>query len=253
MASGKCAGMEPRDRPGTREFATTHWSVVIAAGGGEGERTSQARERLCSEYWLPLYAYVRRRGYSPADAEDLTQEFLSRLVASGDLGNADPRRGRFRVWLLGCLRHLLANDWDRRQARKRGGGCTFVTFSGIAGAEDRYHSEFQGQPSAERAFERSWALALIEGARRDLRLEYERRGWQERFELFERFLPGEGSALTQAEVGRRLGLSEGAVKAEVHRLKRRLGDLLRNRIAQTVEDPAEIDDELRALKLALSG
>lgn len=232
-------------------FATTRWSVILAASIEGHEDSTRALDQLCATYWPPLYGYLRRQGHSPADAEDLTQAFFARLLSKGDLRQFEPAQGRFRCWLLGCLRHFLANQRDREQARKRGGDCHILPLEQISAVEERFLGERSNACSADQAFDRSWALAVLESARRNLREEYVRRGWTERFELFEPFLPGEESDLTQKQVGGRLGLSEGAVKSEVYRLKRRLGELIRAEIRSTVDDPSQVEAELQSLKAAL--
>jgi RNA polymerase sigma-70 factor (ECF subfamily) len=228
------------------EFATTHWSVVLEAAGSESPQAAEALEKLCHTYWSPLYAHVRRRGYVPADAQDLTQEFFVRLLAKRWLSMADPRRGRFRSFLLAALNHFLANEWDRAHYQKRGGSHPHLSFDVVA-AEKLYLRDARRDWSAEEIYERNWALSFLEHARRRLREECGAAGKADRFELWERFLPGEACRSSYAEVAAQIGVPEGTFKSEVYRFKQRYGELLREEIAQTVACPQEIDDELRHL------
>jgi RNA polymerase sigma-70 factor (ECF subfamily) len=208
-------------------------------------------EELCGTYWYPLYAHVRRRGYSTEEAQDLTQEFFARLLAKDWLDLADNRRGRFRSFLLASLNHFLANEWHRARCKKRGGGRPHLPFDTVA-AEQLYLQEPGRGLNAEELYERNWALQLLEHVRSGLREEYARAGQAERFELLESFLPGEESTLSYAEAASRLGTPEGTLKSDVHRLKQRYGRLLRGEIAHTVANPEEIEDELRHLMAVLA-
>jgi RNA polymerase sigma-70 factor (ECF subfamily) len=231
---------------GLGDFATTHWSVVLAAAQEEAPQAAEALEKLCRTYWVPLYVHVRRRGYRPEDAQDLTQEFFARLLAKHWLTMADPHRGRFRSFLLVALNHFLANEWDRVHYQKRGGGQPHLPFDTVA-AEELYRQEASRGWSAEEVYERNWALSFLEHVRTRLRAEYGAAGKAERFDLWERFLPGEVCPLSYAEGATQLEVSEGTFKSDVHRLKQRYGALLREEIAHTVANPEEIDDELRHL------
>jgi RNA polymerase sigma-70 factor (ECF subfamily) len=206
---------------------------------------------LCETYWYPLYAHVRRRGYTTEEAQDLTQEFFAHLLAKQWLGMADSRRGRFRSFLLAALSHFLANEWNRARSEKRGGGRRHLPFDTVA-AERLYLLEPGRGLNAEELYERNWALRLLEHVRTELRGEYARAGHAERFELLESFLPGEECPLSYAEAASRLGTPEGTLKSDVHRLKQRYGQLLREAIAHTVANPAEIEDELRYLMAVLA-
>jgi RNA polymerase sigma-70 factor (ECF subfamily) len=232
-------------------FATTHWSVVLAAGRTESAEAHDALEQLCCAYWYPLYAFVRRQGHGPHDAQDLTQEFFARLLAKNYLSTARPERGRFRWFLLAALRHFLANEWDKSQAAKRGGGQRLVPLDELL-AEQNYSAEPADRLTAEKLYERAWALTVLQQVRTRLRAEFVAAGRGARFDLLEKFLPGEDSEMTYAQAGQMLGLAEGTVKADVHRLKNRYRELLRAEIAQTVESPAGIDEELRSLITALA-
>lgn len=235
-----------------RRFATTRWSLVLAAGArwGRGEpETQSARDALadlCAAYWYPLYAFVRRRGFRPDEAADLTQSFFASLLERGSLSDADRSRGRFRNFLLGALDHFLANEWRREQAQKRGGGRDALPLDFEAG-EQRFLREPADELTPERAFERRWALTLLDQVLNRLRGEYVRAGKPELFDHLHDCLLGDASAVSHETIGQRLGMSAGAVKVAAHRLRRRCRDLLRAEIAQTVSSPEEVEDELRQL------
>jgi RNA polymerase sigma factor (sigma-70 family) len=229
-------------------FRTTHWSIVIeAAGDTAGGR--QALETLCRSYWRPLYAFVRQRGFAPAEAEDLTQEFFSRLLASRGLASANPARGRFRSFLLGSLKNFLANEWDRSRRLKRGGGVEFLDWDALE-AEARCHFE-PGAGDDETVFDRAWAETLVGEVMARLRAEVERDSGAERFDALKPFLVSDSPA-RYAEVAARLGLSEPAVKSAIHRLRRRYAGLLRSAVANTVPASADVEDEIRHLFAALA-
>jgi DNA-directed RNA polymerase specialized sigma24 family protein len=227
-------------------FVTTHWSIVLRAGRPDSPEALEALTQLCQRYWFPLYAYARRQGCDLHGAQDLTQGFFSRLLEKNYLGVADRGRGRFRWFLLTAFKCFLANEWDRSQAQKRGGGQQIVSFDGMT-AEERYRTEPEDNASADHLYDRRWATDLLDGARARLRAEFDEAGRAERFRYFEAFLPGGQSSLSQAEIGAALGLTEGTVKQEVFRLRRRFGELLREAVAQTVAHPDEVDDEISYL------
>ncbi len=231
-------------------FVTTHWSVVLAAGDTQAPEAHEALARLCQTYWYPLYAFVRRQGHSPHDAQDLTQEFFARLLKSHYLAVADRKRGRFRSFLLASVKHFLMHEWEKGRALKRGGGQTFVQFDAQAG-EALYGREPADNVTADKIFERRWALTLLEQVLHRLEADYTAGGKGELFAALKPALMGEKS-IAYADVGSRLGMSEGAVKVAVHRLRQRYRELLREEIANTVAGPEEIDEELRYLFSALS-
>lgn len=233
------------DRPAGL-FETTHWSVVLAAARGDSSQSAQALETLCRTYWYPVYAFVRRQSYNPVDAQDLTQAFFARVLQGGFLEAARPERGKFRSFLLTAVRHFLANEWDRGRAEKRGGRFTFIPLD-ETGAESRYGQVASQDLTPERVYELSWGSMILERVRQRLRAESVARGTVERFDLLEQLLPGEDGNLTQAEAAGVLGVSPGSVKSEVHRLKKRFGQLLRAEIAHTVADATEIDGEIQYL------
>lgn len=227
-------------------FVSTHWSVVLRAGRSDSPEALSALSELCRIYWFPLYAYARRQGCDLHAAQDLTQEFFSKLIEKNYLNVADRRRGRFRWFLLTAFKCFLANEWDRTQAQKRGGGKQIVSFDGMS-AEERYLHEPQETMSADQLYDRRWAADLLEGARTKLRAEYVEADRVERFKHLEAYLPGGQTTLSQAEVGAALGLTEGTVKQEVFKVRRRFGELLREAVAQTVAHPDEVDEEISYL------
>lgn len=226
-------------------FATTHWSVVLAAGRRDTTRARAALEQLCRSYWYPLYHYVRRRGYGPEDAEDLTQGFLARLIERDAIARADPERGRFRSFLLGSLKHFLADAWDKARAEKRGG----LPSSPL---DFRAEETRLGEPpdvalTPDQAYERRWAITLLEQVYGRLAAEFEREGRHAQFDALRVALAGPRGDVPYAEISRQTGMTEGAVKVAVHRLRQRYRALLRETIAQTVATPEEVEDELRYL------
>ncbi len=233
-------------------FATTHWTVVLLGGRAPAPGASQALSVLCQSYWSPIYAYVRRRGYSAPDAQDLTQEFFARLLAKNYLRQVDRTKGRFRSFLLAAVNHFLANEWDRTQAAKRGGGNILLPLD-IGSAENRYVADSAPTLDPEKCFERRWALDLLERVLAQLRNEYAGSGRAELFDLLKEALTAGKSSAPYAVLAVQLQMSEGAVKVAVHRLRRRYRELLRAEIAQTVASENEIDDEIRYLFAALSG
>ncbi len=232
-------------------FATTHWSVVLAAADGDNVEAAAALENLCQAYWYPLYAYIRHRGHSPEDSQDLTQEFFHRLVRNQFLSQVDPRKGKFRSVLLAAMNHFLANEWDRRKTLKRGGGITFVPLDEPL-AEQRYLTEQPGGRSPEQLYERAWALALLQKILDRLRAETAGADQAERFEALRPILIGERPSVTYAALAAQLGATEPALKMTVQRLRRRYAELLREEIAQTVASDSEVAEELDHLRLVLS-
>ena len=232
-------------------FVTTHWSVVLTARRSDTTRAQAALARLCQAYWYPLYAYVRRRGYGPHDAQDLTQEFFARLLAQNWLAQADRERGRFRTFLLAALSHFLANEWDKARAQKRGGAVQLVPLQ-LDSAETRYGQEPADPVTPEQCFERRWALALLDEVLNRLRQEQVASGAGELFDTLKPCLVGNRQAQPYAALAARLGMTEGAVKVAVHRLRQRYRQLLREEIANTVATPAEVDEEMHHLFAVLA-
>ncbi len=233
------------------QFRTTHWSVVLKAAQTKLPEADQALSILCQNYWYPLYAFIRRQGYSPHDAQDLAQGFFARFLEKKDFKVADRAKGRFRSFLLASLKHFLANEHDRAMAQKRGGKYSFVSLDEET-AESRYRLEPSAELSAEKIFERRWALTLLENVLEQLREEFVSEGKLELFEELKTFLSGGKDSGSYAQVAERLGISEGAVKVAVHRMRQRYRKLLRSEIAKTVDDPSEIDTELRHLFSVMS-
>jgi RNA polymerase sigma factor (sigma-70 family) len=230
--------------PAQSRFGETRWSLVLAAQGGDEAQPALAE--LCGIYWYPLYAFVRRSGYSREESEDLTQEFFARLLSKNWLHSVDRSKGRFRAFLLAAMKHFLANEWRRAQAEKRGGGMQLVSLN-VEQAEERYHCEPGDVLTPDLLFERRWALTIIENVFSMLRSEMEEAGKLQLFETLKDLLSPDAQHLSYAEAGARLGLSEDAVKMTVYRLRKRYRDLLRAHIAATVSTSAEIDGEIRDL------
>jgi RNA polymerase sigma-70 factor (ECF subfamily) len=234
------------DPSGPRQFTTTHWSLVVAAQPDEAcqTRAREALEELCRAYWYPLYAFVRSRGYSAVDAQDLTQAFFARIIETGGFATADRGRGRFRSYLLGAMKHFLANEWHRAQTRKRGGQVQFIEWDALE-PETRYAGASRQSDDPEHIFDREWALETVAAALQVLREEMVQAGKGERFDALKGCLTGDDAP--REAIAARLGVSEGAVKVAVHRLRQRFRELLRAAIAETVSNEADRDDEMRYL------
>jgi len=232
------------DRP--RVFPVTQWTVVLAAGGTPSPESAAALERLCSSYWYPLYAFVRRSGYSPEDAEDLTQEFFARLLEHNWIAHADRHKGRFRSFLLMAMKRFLANEWEKGKTLKRGGQVRFVRLQ-LDAAETRYTREPADTRTPEQLFEKQWALTLLESVLSRLREDYARDGKGALFHALEPCLIGGRETQPYAALGAQLGMTEGAARAAVCRLRERYRECLKEEIGHTVASPAEVDEELRHL------
>ncbi len=233
-------------------FATTHWSVVLTAKEGDSPQAAAALAELCRTYWYPLYAFVRRKGHSSHDAEDLTQAFFARLLEKNYVAQAERERGRFRTYLLAALTHFLADEWDKARRLKRGGGRKIVSFD-VASAEERYRLEPSDQLDAAKLYERRWVTTLFEKVLARLEQEFRDSGKGELFVGLKGSLLAEDSGLSYAELGAQLGLKEDAVKQAVRRMRLRYRELFREEIAQTVAGPGEVEDELKHLFAVLSG
>ena len=227
----------------SNRFATTQWSVVLTARDGSNPQARQALAALCESYWYPLYAFVRRRGHSADDSADLTQAFFADLLSRDFLSSIDRSKGRFRSFLLASLEHFLSRERDKAHAVKKGSGVRPLSLDARE-AEDRYQLEPQDRRTPEMLFERRWGLTVLERTMGRLRAEFADQ--PDRFERLKPSLTGAEPA-HYSEVAAGLGMSETAVKAAVHRLRQRYGRLLRDEIAETVADPAEVDDEVRHL------
>ena len=233
-------------------FATTQWSLVLAAAAPGSAQAEEALARLCAAYWYPVFAFVRRQGHSLQDAQDLTQGFFARLIEKGDLADADRSRGRFRAFLLTACRHFLANERDREQAQKRGGGQRGVPID-VAAAEARYQRALAHSETPERLYERQWCLTLLAGVLDDLRAQYAAAGKERVFDRLKGFLTEAGGDETHADASSDLGMSAGAVKVAVHRLRTRYREALRRRVADTVASDQEVEDEIGQLLRTLGG
>jgi len=232
-------------------FATTHWTVVVAAGQRPSPAADRALEELCRTYWFPLYAYVRRRGYTKEDAEDLTQAFFARLLRKDILANLGSEKGRFRAFLLASLKHFLANEWDKAQTQKRGGGNLPLSLDWQT-ADTKFQVAATNEPSPDRAFDREWALALLAKVINRLQSESEADGKAKLFDQLKMFLMAGKSESAQSDVAKALDMEEGAVRVAIHRLRKRYRQLLRDEIANTLTDSAMVDEEMRALFGAFS-
>lgn len=227
-------------------FATTHWTVVLAAGRRHEPQSDRALEALCQTYWFPLYAHLRRRGCTKTDAEDLVQAFFAKFLAKNYLDGLSAERGRFRAFLLAALKHFLANEWDKAQRQKRGGGDAVLSLDWES-ADTQFQLVAQNELGPDQAYDREWALALLGKVIERLQAECVADGKGRLFEQLKVFLAAGKSETAQSEVARALGMEEGAVRVAVHRLRRRYRQLLRDEIAHTLSDPAMVEEELRAL------
>jgi RNA polymerase sigma-70 factor (ECF subfamily) len=243
------ASPDQQPQPGSEKsprFHTTRWSVVLAAGDQSAPDAHDALSKLCEIYWYPLYAYVRRKGHSANDAQDLTQEFFARLLEKNIAGEADRARGKFRSFLLASLNHFLANEWRAASAQKRNAGRPALSLD-LAAGESRYALEPAHELTAEKIFQRRWALTLLDQTIARLRDEFVANG---RLDLFEHLLPylgGGDNGTPYRQIATELGKTEGAIKVAIHRLRQRCRELLRAEIGQTVSGQGDIDEELRDL------
>jgi len=232
-------------------FATTHWTVVLAASGSGSPQADLALEELCRTYWYPLYVYVRRQTPTREDAEDLTQAFFARFLEKNYLTGLNSERGRFRAFLLAALKHFLANEWDRAKRQKRGGGVTMVPLD-WQDADTRYHIDPPDNLSPDKLFDRAWAVTVLERVLSRLRGESAAEGKAELFARLKPFLMVGKGAIPYAQVAQNLKLTEGAVRVTVHRLRGRYRELLRDEVRQTISDPAQVEEEMRTLLSAFA-
>lgn len=233
-------------------FQTTNWSLVLAARGEETLASRDALTRLCEIYWYPIYAFIRRKGHSAEEARDLTQGYFAALLEKAYLEDVRPEAGRFRSFLFASVSHFLSNERDRAHALKRGGNRALISLDGDT-AEGRYRLEPAGELTPEKLFERQWALALLDRALDRLGDEEAATGSTAKFEQLRPYLTGEDTAAPHSEIASALGMSEGAVQVAVHRLRGRFGKVLREEIEHTVNDPEDVDAELRHLLTTLGG
>ncbi len=241
----------PEQQTSAARFATTHWSVVLAASQGAASGSREALEKLCGTYWQPVYAYLRRKGYGTSEAQDLTQGFFARFLEKNYLENVAPEKGKFRSYLLGAVKHFVSNERDRAQAKKRGGGRRFIPLD-VAGAESRCGIEPSDELTPEKIFDKCWALALLDHVLSRLEEEAVRAGTGKSFDHLKVFLTGEKGAPSYRETAKELNMTEGAVKVAVHRMRRRYRDILKEEVVGTVAGPEEAEDEIRYLLSAVS-
>jgi RNA polymerase sigma-70 factor (ECF subfamily) len=231
-------------------FATTHWSLVAAARDRASPEARDALAELCRAYWYPLYAFIRRKGHAADAAQDLTQEFFTRLLEKDFLGAVDRARGKFRSFLLAACQHFLANEYDRAAAQKRGGGRAHLPLD-FRAAEDRYTHEPAHALTPERLFERRWALTLLDDVLVRLQAEFDEAEKGPLFDRLKAFLTQPAETAPYRELAAGLAMTEGALRVAVHRLRRRYRELLEAAIAQTVETPDQVAEEIRCLFTAL--
>lgn len=237
-------------KPNRDIFVTTRWSMVLEAAHCDAQRARTALEDLCGAYWFPLYAYVRRRGYGPHDAEDLTQGFFARILKLNSLAKIDRERGKFRAFLLASMNHFIADEWDKASAQKRAAQQTISLDAELA--ENRYRNEPMDRLSPERVFERRWAMTLLENVVQRLRAEYEAAGQGALFMEARFAISGDKNAVPYAELASRIGMKEEALRVAVYRLRKRYRQALHEAISQTVEKESDIEDELNDLRRILS-
>ena len=232
------------------QFTTTRWSVILAATEADSALAQDALEKLCRLYWYPLYAFTRRRGYGPEDAQDLTQGFFERLIEKNYVRQADRSRGKFRTFLLTAFNHFLADEWDRSQRIKRGGAHLFTSLD-AATAEERYRLEPTDRLDAAKLFERKWATTLLERALARLEETFGTAQQKDTFRELSPFLIGEQGDETHSQIAARLGTTADAIKMSVSRMRARYREILREEILHTVSSPEQAEEEYRALKAAL--
>jgi RNA polymerase sigma-70 factor (ECF subfamily) len=225
--------------------------MVLRAGEAASPEAASALARLCQVYWYPVYGFFRREGRSPEESEDLTQSFFADLLDKGSLARVHPAKGRFRSFLLASARNFLRNDWNRANRLKRGGGAEIFSIDAMA-AEEWYRFEPADDSSPEKLFDRRWAETLVEQVLKHLEVECVEAGQGARFEVLRDFVFGRPGDLSYAEAGAKLGLSQSAVTSGIHRLRSRFRELLRLEVAQTVENPLEVESEMQDLLAALS-
>jgi RNA polymerase sigma factor (sigma-70 family) len=235
-----------------QRFGTTSWSMVLAAGEADSTRARGALAALCEAYWYPLYAFIRRQGSTQDEARDLTQGYFLQFLEKGFLKSVRPEAGLFRSFLLASVKHFLSNERDRERAVKRGGGRLPIRLE-LDAAEGRYRMDpADSALTPDRLFERQWAMTVLGRAMESLRDEFDRSGETARFERLKPYLTGDEPSVPYQKVAAELGLSESAVKVAVHRLRQRFGQALREVVAETVANPAEIDDEIRSMLASLA-
>lgn len=238
-----------QERP--EAFQSTQWSVIVRAANVDDAGSNKALESVCKSCWYPIYAFVRRQGYTPEDAQDLTQGFFVHVLENNVLAHADQERGRFRSFLLGALRHFISNEARRLRAEKRGGKVTFVSVD-EDGSEERFGRELPDPETPEKLFQRNWAENLLRRASETLRADYERSHKLHLYDAIKPYLLGSANPDSYQEVADSLGISSGSLAVMVFRMRKRYGDILRQEIALTVDDPADVQSEIRILLEAVA-
>jgi RNA polymerase sigma-70 factor (ECF subfamily) len=246
MSEAKRTKSDETRHGGSPEFHPTQWSLVRRAGGDDSPESRAALESLCRTYWFPIYAFVRRQGHSPHDAQDLTQEFFARLLESKSIVRADPSLGRFRTFLLGALKHYLTDSHRKAGAWKRGGGFEIVSLQD-ADAEERYRLEPVDEVTPDKVFDRRWSVVLLEGAMTRLQEEFRAAGKERQFEVLKPFLSTEGDEASYEIAAANLKTSAKTFAVAVHRIRRRFRQIVRSAIAETVSTTEEIEEEYRSL------
>ena len=231
---------------GARTFQTTRWTVVLAARNRRAPGYEEALSRLCESYWHPLYCYVRHQGISVEDAQDLVQGFFARLIEKNSLKDFERSESKFRSFLLVSLNNFLANEWNRAKAQKRGGGKPMLSLD-VGSGEGRYIPEATSDLSPEKLYEKRWAMALLDKVVARLKAEYSSVGKSELFRLFVEYLVPGTSRTPYRKIASQVGMSEGAVKVAIHRLRKRYREILRDEVAQTLTDNEKVEDEIKYL------
>jgi RNA polymerase sigma-70 factor (ECF subfamily) len=242
-------GLESRAQ--SASFGATHWSVVLAAARQASPEGKVALEKLCRTYWRPIYCYIRRKGYSAQDAEDLTQELFARMLARNDFADVSPVKGKFRSFLLKAVNHLLADEWDRATRIKRGGAQPVVSFDSHSG-EGHYQLEAADNRNADELYDRQWAMTVIETVLTQLGAEFAAGGKSQLFATLKELLVGTQDGCDYGTAAQRLGMSEGAVRVAVHRLRRKFAESFRDEVAGTLANAADVEAEMRHLLAAVS-
>jgi len=248
--SGNLLNQDPR--PSAEWFRTTHWSVVLAARGGHDTQARTALDLLCRSYWYPIYAFLRRQGSTPEDAEDLTQGFFEHVLEHNTLDRVAREKGRFRSFLLASLKYFISDQRARERRQKRGGGKATISLD-AATAEQRYQLEPRDDRTPEQLYERRWALALLDRVLSRLREEYVEADQTSLFDALQPFLAAKQGGEPYVAIAARLGRSEEAIKKAVQRMRQRYQKLFREEIAQTVSTPEKVEDELRHLCELMGG
>lgn len=234
-----------------RLFLTTRWSIVLSARDHSSKSSAMALESLCQAYWYPLYVFVRRQGHPAHDAQDLTQEFFARLLEKDYLRSVEREKGRFRTFLIMALKRFLLNEWDKKNTRKRGGAFIHLSLDADL-AESRYANELSETLPADQVYERRWALTLLDQAMARLRADYAGNGRETEYDYLKRFLTCDRGDISYRDIAEGLGMTEGAARVAMHRLRKRFREVFRDEIADTVSATDEVDDEVRYVVAVLS-